>query len=214
MELLFDDRADAGRRLAEALRRMSLPDPVVLALPRGGVPVAAEVARALAAPLDLILVRKIGAPGWPELAIAAVADGPEPAVEFDPRTLAVSGCSASYVWQQVPEHLKEIERRRALYMRGRPPLALAGKTALLVDDGIATGTTMRAAIRSVRYRLPARIVIAVPVAPAEEIARLRHEVDDVVCLSQPEAFGAVGEHYRHFGQTSDDEVVACMEQST
>ncbi len=211
MTMLFDDRVDAGRRLAEVLARMPLRDPVVLALPRGGVPVAAEVARALKAPLDLVLVRKIGAPQQPELAVAAVADGAEPAVAFDPLTLAQSGCDVDYVWRQVPGQLKEIERRRALYLHGRAPQPLEGRTAVVVDDGIATGTTMRAALESLRYRRPARIVLAVPVAPPAEIARFAGEVDDIVCLSQPEYFGAVGQYYRHFGQTSDEEVVACME---
>lgn len=208
----FADRVDAGRRLAEALRPLALADPVVLALPRGGVPVAAEVARALGAPLDLLLVRKIGAPGQPELAVAAVADAPEPVLERDDETLAQSGADLRYVQAQVPAQLAEIERRRGLYLQGRAPLPLAGRTAVLVDDGIATGTTVRAALRALRQRQPARLVLAVPVAPPSEVQRLRAQVDDLVCLLQPAWFGAVGAFYRDFDQTSDEQVVALMRQ--
>ncbi|HEX5685044.1 MAG TPA: phosphoribosyltransferase [Ideonella sp.] len=210
MEWLFEDRADAGRRLAEALKRRGFVDPVVLALPRGGVPVAAEVAKALKAPLDLLLVRKIGAPDQPELAVAAVADGAEPALAIDEQTLALSGTSRDYVRRELPVHMREIERRRALYLKDRPPVPVAGKTVLLVDDGIATGTTVRAAIMALRHRHPARVVLAIPVAPALEAEALRSEVDELVCLETPAWFGAVGAHYRHFGQTSDDEVVALL----
>ena len=208
----FADRADAGRRLADALRPLLLVDPVVLALPRGGVPVAAEVARALGAPLDLLLVRKIGAPGQPELAVAAVADAPEPVLELDDETLAMSGADLRYVQAQVPAQRAEIERRRGLYLQGRAPLPLAGRTAVLVDDGIATGTTVRAALRALRQRRPARLVLAVPVAPPSEVLRLRGQVDELVCLLQPAWFGAVGAFYRDFDQTRDDEVIALMRQ--
>ena len=213
MHDLFENRVAAGRQLAEVLRGMALADPVVLALPRGGVPVAAEVARALKAPLDLLLVRKIGAPSQPELAIAAVADGPEPDLEVDQTTLAYSGATMEHVRREMPYHLKEIERRRRLYLQGRAPLPVEGRTAVLIDDGIATGTTMRAAIKLLRKRRPARIVLAVPVAPAEEAAQLRAEVDDFVCLATPSFFGSVGAHYRDFDQTSDDEVVALMREA-
>ncbi|MEW6703664.1 MAG: phosphoribosyltransferase family protein [Pseudomonadota bacterium] len=210
--MVFEDRADAGRQLAARLRQLQLDEPVVLALPRGGVPVAAEVARALKAPLDLLLVRKIGAPAQPELAVAAVADGGEPALEIDEETLALSGTPRDYVHHEVPRQLREIERRRRLYLGARVPLELQGRTAVLVDDGIATGTTVRAAITALRWRKPARIVLAVPVAPAEELPRLRGEVDELVCLSAPEFFGAVGSHYRDFAQTSDEEVMALMHE--
>ncbi|HEX5687390.1 MAG TPA: phosphoribosyltransferase family protein [Ideonella sp.] len=212
MEWLFEDRVDAGRRLARALLQRGIADPVVLALPRGGVPVAAEVAKALKAPLDLLLVRKIGAPDQPELAVAAVADGAEPALAIDEQTLALCGTSLEYVTGELPAHIKEIERRRALYLKGRPPVPVDGKTVVLVDDGIATGTTVRAAIRALRQRHPARVVLAVPVAPATEVQALRAEVDDLVCLETLDWFGAVGAHYRHFGQTSDEEVVALLKE--
>lgn len=210
MNELFEDRADAGRRLAKALRAMKLEDPVVFALPRGGVPVAAEVARALHAPLDLLLVRKIGAPGQPEVAVAAVAEGPQPIVEIRNDILRLAGASPEYVQGELPHHLEEIERRRRLYLQGRSSPAVAGRTVVLVDDGIATGTTVRAALRSLRGRRPARIVLAVPVASAEELADLRSEVDELVCLLTPEPFVAVGAYYRHFDQTTDEQVVALM----
>lgn len=212
MSMQFENRVDAGRRLAAKLVGMRLDRPVVLALPRGGVPVAAEVARALGAPLDLVLVRKIGAPRQPELAVAALADGAEPAMEIDEETLAASGASRDYVLGEVSRHLREIERRRALYLEGRAPLDLRGRTAVLVDDGIATGTTVRAAIQALRLRQPRRIVLAVPVAPASELPRLRGLVDELVCLWAPEFFSAVGRHYADFDPTEDDEVVALLRE--
>lgn len=209
--MMFEDRADAGRRLGRELAGMGLERPAVIALPRGGVPVAAEVARRLGAPLDLLLVRKIGAPSHPEVAIAAVSDGASPFLEFDEDTMAQSGASRDYVLSQALEHLQEIERRRKLYLQGRSPLDLRGQTAVLVDDGIATGTTVRAAIRALRGRQPGRVVLAVPVAPASELPALRSLVDDLVCLHAPEAFRAVGCFYVDFEQTSDEEVVALMQ---
>ena len=211
MHELFDDRLDAGRQLGAALQKLHLQDPIVLALPRGGVPVGAEVARMLNAPLDLVLVRKIGAPLQPELAIAAVADGAEPALEVDSYTMQHGGASMEYVRQQIPRHMEEIERRRRVYLQGRAPMPLKGRTAVLVDDGIATGTTMRAAIQAVRHRHPERLIVAVPVAPTDEAARLRAQVDQFVCLAEPPYFGAVGAHYRRFEQTTDAEVIDLME---
>lgn len=215
MDWLFEDRTDAGRRLADALKRRGFANPLVLALPRGGVPVAVEVAKSLQAPLDLLMVRKIGAPDQPELAVAAVAavaDGAEQALAIDEDTLSLCGVSRDYVTRELPAQLKEIERRRALYLKGRPAVPVLGKTVLVIDDGIATGTTARAAVRALRYRHPARIVLAVPVAPYAEIEALRTEVDEIVCLQTPAWFDAVGTHYHHFGQVSDDEVVALLEE--
>lgn len=213
--MVFKDRVDAGRQLAARLLPMGLQAPVVLALPRGGVPVAAEVAHALQAPLDLVLVRKIGAPWQPELAIAAVAEAPgqAPVVETDEETLAYSGADHAYVRQALPAHQREIDRRRALYLHGRPPVDLHGRTAVLVDDGIATGTTVRAALRALRQRHPSRLVLAVPVAPADTVRALQDQVDDLVCLDAPEYFGSVGAYYRDFDQTTDQEVVALMAAS-
>lgn len=207
----FEDRADAGRRLGRELAGMRLERPIVVALPRGGVPVAAEVARRLGAPLDLLLVRKIGAPSHPEVAIAAVSDGAEPFLEFDQDTMAQSGATRAYVLTQASHQLEEIERRRKLYLEGRAPLDLRGRTAVLVDDGVATGTTVRAAIQALRAREPGRVVLAVPVAPASELPALRASVDELVCLHAPEVFGSVSRFYADFEQTSDEEVVALMQ---
>jgi putative phosphoribosyl transferase len=204
--LPFADRAAAGRALGQRLASLHLADPVVLALPRGGVPVALEVARALRAPLDLLLVRKIGVPFQRELAVAAVMDGAEPVVVVDETIRAESGVTRDYIEAQARTELAEIERRRRIYLGGRAALALEGRTAIVVDDGIATGTTVRAAIKGLRQRRPARVVLAVPVAPPDTVARLRREVDDLVCLAQPEVFGAIGLFYADFHQLSDDEV--------
>jgi putative phosphoribosyl transferase len=206
---VFGDRTQAGRQLAAALAQLPLSDPVVLALPRGGVPVAAEVALALHAPLDLLIVRKIGAPGKPELAVGAIAEGTDAAV-VDRETLAATGASQAYVDRQARVERQEIARRRALYLQGRPPLAVEGRTVIVVDDGLATGSTARAAVRALRARKPARVVLAVPVAPPEAVAELQAEVDELVCLSTPEFFGAVGVHYADFRQVGDEEVIAAL----
>ena len=208
----FANRTEAGQALAERLLQLDLPRPVVvLALPRGGVPIGALVARALQAPLDLLLVRKIGAPWQPELAVAAVVDGDPPDVVHDEETQAACGVGHAYVQGELPPALKEIARRRTLYLRGRAPLPLQGATAVVVDDGIATGTTVRAALVALRRRQPARLVLAVPVAPADTVARLRGEVDTLVCLAQPEPFHAIGLHYRDFHQVGDEEVIAALD---
>jgi len=207
VELPFTDRAAAGRALGDRLARMQLVDPVVLALPRGGVPLGLEVARALNAPLDLLLVRKIGVPYQRELAVAAVMDGTAPVVVVDEPIRARAGIARSYIEQQARIELAEIERRRRAYVGGRAPLPVAGRTAIIVDDGIATGTTVRAAIKGLRQRQPARLVLAVPVAPPDTVAKLRDEVDDLVCLAQPEGFSAIGLFYVDFHQLSDKEVV-------
>lgn len=208
----FANRNEAGRLLAQRLAAMHLANPVVLALPRGGVPVGAEIARALKAPLDLLLVRKIGVPWQPELAVAAVIDGEQPDVVVEERVQRDAGISMDYIDQQAREHLVEIERRRRLYLGARAPVAVKGCTAIVVDDGIATGTSMRAALRALRRRQPARLVLAVPVAPPETVARLSTEVDDVVCLSQPTPFMAIGPYYDDFHQLADSEVTALMSE--
>ncbi len=205
---MFRDRIDAGRQLARALLAKTLPDPVVLALPRGGVPVAAEVARALKAPLDLLLVRKIGAPHQPELALAAVAEGGALAINED--VLEAVGASPAYVEQQARAQAQEIARRRSLYVGGRVPVPVAGRSAIVVDDGIATGATMRAALRLLRERAPARIVLAVPVAPPDTIESMRPLVDDLVCLDTPAYFHAVGAHYVDFDQVDDATVTRLL----
>lgn len=209
--LPFVDRADAGRLLASALRpHLSGRRCVVLALPRGGVLVAAELAREFRSPLDLLLVRKIGAPGQPEYAVGAVADGTPPCVFTDQVACRRLGVEKVYLDAEVRKALREIERRRWRYLEGRAPLPLAGATAVVVDDGIATGTTMRAAIGTLRQRAPAHVLLAVPVASREALAELRGLVDESVCLATPDPFSAVGCHYRAFPQVGDDEVQTLM----
>ena len=208
----FTDRGEAGRALAARLAAMALVPPVVvLALPRGGVPVAAEVARVLGAPLDLLLVRKIGAPWQPELAVAAVVDGDPPDIVVDELTSRMSGVDRDYIDREAQRELQEIRRRRQVYLAGRTPVAVAGATVVVVDDGIATGTTVRAAMKALRRRRPARLVLAVPVAPADTVAALSQEADEVVCLAQPEPFHAIGLHYADFHQVPDDEVLAALD---
>jgi len=184
----------------------------VLALPRGGVPVAAEVARALEAPLDLLPVRKIGAPHR-ELAVAAVVEGPQPGIVIDRETLDLTGTSEAYVERGAKEELREIARRRTAYLHDRPPLDVEGRTVIVVDDGIATGTTVRAALLALRRRGPRRLVLAVPVAPPEVVEALRADVDDLVCLAQPPYFQAVGVHYADFHQVSDDELISILDEA-
>lgn len=216
-DLPFADRAAAGRALAAALAGRIEPGAVVLALPRGGVPVAAEVARAFRAPLGLVLVRKIGAPGQPELAVAALAALPgagplEVEQVVDEDTLSATGADHAYVNRAAPEARREMERRAQRYLGRRTSPPLTGRVALLVDDGIATGTTMRAAVAAVRRAGVARLVLAVPVSSPEAAAVLRPQVDDLICLHQPQPFRAVGAHYREFSQVSDEAVVALLEE--
>ena len=214
MSRTFADRVEAGRALAERLLPLHLPAPiVVLALPRGGVPVGAEVARALGAPLDLLLVRKIGVPWQRELAVAAVAEGEPPDIVIDDEVQRVTGVSTAYIEAQAQLELQEIARRRQFYLHGRAAVGVVGCTAIVIDDGIATGTTVRAALRALRRRHPARLVLAVPVAPADTLAALRREVDQLVCLSQPRPFHAVGQHYDEFHQVGDDEVIAALDMA-
>lgn len=211
MSHAFTDRREAGRALAQRLAGMALPAPiVVLALPRGGVPIGAEVARALEAPLGLLLVRKIGAPWQPELAVAAVVEGQPPDIVVDAETSAMTGVDRDYIDAQAQRELREIERRRRAYLQGRAPIGVEGATVIVVDDGIATGTTVRAALKALRRRNPARLVLAVPVAPSDTLAALRSEVDDIVCLAEPFPFHAIGLHYRDFHQVGDDEVLAAL----
>lgn len=207
----FKNRTEAGQRLAERLASERLVAPVVvLALPRGGVPVAAEVARRLAAPLDLLLVRKIGAPWQRELAVAAVVDGDAPEVVVDEGLSAYAGADRAYLERETAAALAEIDRRRQVYLQGRQPLSLTGATVVLVDDGIATGTTVRAALKAVRRRGAARIILAVPVAPHETLMALRSQCDRIICLAEPQPFLAVGLHYLDFHQVEDEEVLAAL----
>jgi len=207
----FTNREAAGRALAEAIAAKSLPDPVVLALPRGGVPVAAEVARALNAPLDLVMVRKIGVPWQPELAAAAVIDGEDAQIVVNEEVCFEANISRSSIDEMAKEELKEIERRAKLYLKDRARVPIGGRSAIVVDDGIATGTTIRAVIKALRSKQPKSILLAVPVAPKEAIAALRGEADDIVCLETPEPFWGISLHYADFHQVPDEEVIKILE---
>jgi putative phosphoribosyl transferase len=206
----FVDRTEAGRKLAKALAAYKNQRPVVLALPRGGVPVAAEVATALDAPLDLILVRKIGVPFQPELAMGAVVDGIEPVIVRNDEVIQLCGVSETDFNAIRDEQLAEIERRRKLYLGDRPHPQIAGRIVIVVDDGIATGATTRAALRAIRMRTPSKLVLAVPVAPTDTLRNLRGEADDIVCLEDYESFGAIGLFYSDFSQVSDTEVIEIL----
>ena len=210
---LFEDRRDAGRRLAAALSGYRESRPVVLALPRGGVPVGFEVAKALAAPLDVLLVRKIGAPGHEELGLGALVDGQDPQLVLNHDVIRTVRPPPGYIEAEKQRQLVEIERRRRQYVGDRPPTPVEGQTVIVVDDGIATGATVKAALRGVSQHRPARLVLAVPVAPADSLDELVTEGDDIVCLATPEPFFAVGPHYRDFTQTKDEEVIRLLDEA-
>jgi predicted phosphoribosyltransferase len=203
----FANRADAGRKLARALMHLKEERPVVLALPRGGVPVGFEVARALDAPLDVVLVRKIGAPGQPELGLGAVVDGANPQLVLNEELIELVRPSRRHLEEEEKRQLAEIERRRAIYRPGRAPIPLDGRTVIVVDDGIATGGTMKAVLQGLAQVGAKRLVLAVPVAPPETLRQFDALADEVVCLMTPEPFYAVGAFYRDFKQTSDEEVI-------
>lgn len=237
MSRVYANRVEAGRELAAELRKRlgfgggaaqggaarpmpgagtgagAAPRIVVYGLPRGGVPVAAEVARALQAPLDLLIVRKVGAPGQPELAVGAVAEGDPPEVVLDPQSMAWAGTTEKWVREQARIAYAEVLRRRQVYLAGRQAWPVQGATAVVVDDGAATGTTVRAAVQALRRRAPGRIVLALPVAPGDVLELLRPLVDEVVCLAEPVPFRAVGLHYGDFHQVSDEEVVRALQEA-
>ena len=210
--MLFQNRTHAGRRLARALVKYKARRPVVLALPRGGVPVAAEVATALDAPLDLVLVRKIGVPSQPELAMGAVTDGENATIIRNSEIIEFCGVHEREFDAVCNEELAEIERRRERYLGDRARAEVKGEVVIVVDDGIATGATILAAVRAVRERKPKELVLAVPVAPLDTIEKLRAEVDDIVCLETPGDLGAIGYFYRDFHQVSDEEVIATLKR--
>ena len=211
-DIHFIDRADAGRRLAALLLPLHLDRPVVYALPRGGVPVALEIARALRAPLDLILVRKIGAPGAPELALGAVVDGADPQQVINEEVMRLSGADDLYLERARARELEELERRRERYLGGRSQVAPAGRTAIIVDDGLATGATMKAATIAVSRQGAAGICIAVPVAPVETLAELKSLADRIICLHPARRFRGVGEFYDDFHQLNDSETVDLLQR--
>jgi len=206
----FEDRAEAGRALAEALEGLAGEDVVLLAIPRGGVEVAAEISRARGWPLDLVIPRKIGSPGNPELGLGAIAPGVR---VLDERMLRALGVTREYLDREVAEQEEEIRRRAEAYRGGRPPTEIRGRVAVVVDDGVATGGTAAAALRWARSQGAARVVLAVPVAPREAVRRLAGECDEVVCLDTPEPFMAVGQWYLSFPQTSDDEVISLLDEA-
>lgn len=209
---VYPDRRDAGQRLADLLFHLKAEDPLIMAIPRGGVPVAAEIARALDAPVDLVLVRKLGAPYQPELAIGAVVDGNPPAMVLNHDILAHLNLPPGYLEGIRAQQLEEIERRRKAYLGDAPPAQVRGRTVIVVDDGIATGATVLAALKALRQQEPKRLVLAVPVAAPDSLARMRDWVDEVVCPFAPEDLIAIGCHYGAFPQLSDDEVVAILEE--
>jgi putative phosphoribosyl transferase len=208
---MFADRRAAGRALSPRLQHLRVERPVVLALPRGGVPVGYEIAQSLGAPLDIVLVRKIGVPEQPELALGAVTDGAAPQVLIDEELAAAFAVDPAYIAAETGVLLAEIERRRRVYRGGRPPVPIAGRTVIVVDDGIATGSTARAALRALRAAGAGRIVLAVPVAPHDTLEALRAEADEVVCLATPSPFFAVGAHYDEFAQLADADVEVLLE---
>lgn len=205
------DRADAGRRLGERLEHLRGEDVIVLALPRGGVPVAAEVARRLRAPLDVVVVRKLGVPYQPELALGAVGEGG--ALVLNEAVLARTRLSTAELTDIAHRARMEVRRRAARFRAGRPPLPLTGRTAVVVDDGIATGATARAACQVVRAQGAARVVLAAPVGAQDTLTSLAGVVDELVCLQAPPCFGAVGQYYVDFTQTSDEEVVRLLREA-
>jgi putative phosphoribosyl transferase len=208
--VIFADRIDAGERLAKGLTHLAGSECVVLAIPRGGVIVGEVIARELGAPLDVVVPRKIGAPGNPELAIGAVAPGIR---VLDPRMVGALGVTDRYLDREIAEQEAEIERRQRAYRGGRPPRPVEGRVAIVVDDGVATGSTAVAALRWARARSAERVVLAVPVAPPQSLERLRAEADEVVVLETPQPFLAVGEWYRDFDQTTDEQVVSALARS-
>ena len=209
---MFADRKTAGRQLSQRLQYLRHEKPVVLALPRGGVPVGFEIAEGLDAPLDIVLVRKIGVPWQPELALGAVVDGADPQIVINDSLAAELAIDESYIKSETARQLEEIERRRKLYLGDRPPVPLAGRTVIVVDDGIATGSTVRTALRAIRNAGAGKIVLAVPVAPRDALDELRGEVDEIICLSTPSRFIAVGAHYAEFAQLADADVILLLEE--
>ena len=208
--MIFADRMEAGDRMGLALRSLAGSNAVVLAIPRGGVIVGEATAGALGAPLDVVVPRKIGAPGNPELAIGAVAPGIR---VLDPRMVGGLGVSDAYLDREIASQEAEIERRQHTYRQGRPPQPVEGRVAIVVDDGVATGSTAVAALRWARGQGAERVVLAVPVAPPQSLERLRAEADDVVVLETPTPFFAIGPWYADFSQTTDDEVCRLLEVS-
>ncbi|NLF30908.1 MAG: phosphoribosyltransferase [Planctomycetes bacterium] len=208
--MIFQDRSDAGRQLAEQLTHLRDADPVVLALPRGGVVVAWPVAQKLAAPLDVLIVRKLGAPGQPEFGFGATTGDVR---VLDEDSIRILGLTAKQIDLVTAVESQEAQRRQRVYRGDRNPVKVQGRTAIVVDDGLATGVTAKAAIRALRHDEPARIVLAIPVAPRLALDQLGHDADEVVCLQTPSNFHAVGQWYHDFRQTEDAEVIELLERA-
>ena len=209
---IFDDRRDAGRALVAEIQRLGLDDPLILGLPRGGIPVAFEIATALDAELDTLVVRKLGAPFQPELAVGAIASGGIKVLNEDVLNRA-SGLNDSVLEKIIEREKLELARRELAYRGNREHSPLAGRNVVLVDDGMATGATMRAAALAVRSQRPAKLIVAVPTASRDALEMIEPLADEVICLEAPPHFYAVGEWYRHFGQTTDDEVRRLLDKS-
>ena len=203
----FKNRSDAGRKLAARLAKYKGQEPVLLALPRGGVPVAAEVAAALGVPIDLVLVRKIGVPSQPELAMGAIVDGDSPITVRNEDVIRLAGVDERGFRAVRDREYAEIERRRRLYLGGRNRISVEGRVTIVIDDGIATGATTRAALRAIRMRQPKKLILAVPVGPTDTIEAMREEADEVLCLEIYEDFSAIGTFYDDFRQITDREVI-------
>lgn len=210
---IYSGRVEAGRALARHLEEFQGTDAIVIAIPRGGVVVGHEVAAALSLPLDVVIPRKIGAPGQPELAIGAVAVDDQTITILDDDMVRLLRVPKEYIERAVWQEADEIRRRTALYREGRPAPEMADRVVIVVDDGVATGYTIRAAIRSLRARGPRRLVLAVPVGPPETVGRLRQEVDQLICPFQPDPFVAVGAWYESFPQVTDEEVIGILRDS-
>lgn len=209
MKLRFEDRIQAGRLLGQALDKYAKrPDVIILALPRGGVPVGFEVAQAIGAPLDIMLVRKLGTPGHEELAMGAIASGGVSVLNTD--VVAMLHVGPELIEAVTRKERQELERRERAYRGDQPPPVVEHRCVILVDDGLATGASMRAAVAAMKQRKPASIVVAIPVAPPDTVAVLKEEADEVVCLAMPEPFLAVGRWYEDFSQTSDDDVKSLL----
>lgn len=211
--MIYENRSDAGKRLARELADYKSQDPLILALPRGGLPVAAEIAKALNAPLDVILVRKLGVPAEPELAMGAIIDGAEPYIVRNEDVLSFLHLSEEEFRRICERELAEIERRRALYLKDRPRADPKNRVVIVVDDGIATGATTRAALRAIRKRSPKKLVLAVPVAPTSTLAGIEGEADEIVCLQSHEPFYAIGFYYADFHQISDEEAIDILSKA-
>lgn len=208
--MVFQDRSDAGRQLAELLRSYRGRNVLVLGIPRGGVPIGAEIAALLGGELDVSVARKLGAPNQPELAIGAISSGSWTINDDVVRALRVP---EAFIEAEVRRELAEVGRRNKLYRSGRPPPVINARTVIVTDDGIATGATVRATLESVRREHPAQVILAVPVAPREALDDLRQLVDEIACVSVPDHFAAVGQFYRRFPQLEDEDVIAILDRA-